>query len=214
MSGSDSGAEDAKSQIENFMESVMSNQNLSYILQEVLAEKGLELVQTINYLERDDMGMDQKKKQYVESGLSSYINKFRYDNGHSPDASIAKAQIQQLKHMYDSGEKQNYVIINTKNKGKEFEIPIMPKILSSNRKNRASGVEKYISLCTKGPNIFTSVEIYSSYVTFCNNNGYGVCSAPTLTACIRASDFKDTEVRSNKPKPRSHGWYITLPPSK
>lgn len=201
-------SEDRRIQFLNFIDTLLNTPNLNLYFQDILEEKRLQLIPLFPF-EQLTQSIDLPQEdihqliQYLEEAIKQFRNGYKLTHGYGPLESEIKKELPRMIEDY-----QNKIQIQ-EIKLPSVEIPPIPPIAPRNRNNREQGINSFIGLCQENRNIISSVDMYSAYLKWCSENGYGSCSSPTLTKYFRDSDKGMTE--SLNEKGRSQGWYLTPP---
>ena len=212
---------DTRQQIILFLNNILNFPSTNALLHEVLSARGLEVTMKtpISSLCEIPHGIDDTNKEafraYAIPRLTLIKQRYFDKNGHALKDEELKKVLPSLAENFLSGDKEKDIGENPTNPTElalpTLELPNIPLQpgATRHRNNKEQSILQFISLCRESKSITSSVDMYNNYRRWCTNNGFGYCSAPTLTKYLRESDRKQTESVSEKG--RSQGWYLITP---
>ena len=214
---------DIRQQIVLFLNNVLNFPSTNALLNEVLESRGLEVTMKTPISSMCEIvGIDETNKEafraYAIPRLTLHKQRYFDKNGHAIKDEELKKVLPSLAEKFLKGDKEEDVEMVT-GAGRvlstgypQLQIPNLPPQPSQStkhRNNKEQSILQFISLCRESKSITSSVDMYNNYRRWCTTNGFGYCSAPTLTKYLRESDRKLTESVSEKG--RSQGWYLITP---
>lgn len=205
--------EETRQQIIVFLNNLLSFPMTTALLHEVLSSKGLEITTRIplpNLVSEFEETIKAKVpeenrdncRHYLLNGLASIRKQHLDQHNHSISGDELRRTVSTLIEKFLSGAPDIPITLDL--------IPeLLPTDATKTKTNKEQGITQFISLCKESKAILSSVDMYNHYRRWCHHNGYGYCSAPTLTKYLRESDKKESESVSDKK--RSQGWYLITP---